>query len=349
MADKTIQTLKYALSTQGTSISTAATFTSADIGEDTGKCQIMLREMNVDLNPGQAWIEQRKATGRPNWSQQTGFESIAGTQLPTTSWPIDFNSYNLKPILWGFFQQGATEGATPGYPTTFQIFDEDVVAPTCEVWLSLVKQLTTTTNNMAIHGAIPKTITLEASEGDTLHGTVEFMGHTFTRSLDLSTTAGAGITPSEKAPLLWQNATVELDGNAVYMPNFSLTLNNNAYPQYFDSQTPIKYLLAGGNGYEGTGEFFVTYGDSNEGGDYPMTDYLAGTTHSLEVYWGADAAATLTAGQFATKFYIQKTSAEDADHNGEYGKKVSFKIVEDGTNEPITIIAADGIDRSIPA
>jgi len=345
MADKMITSFDYGFSLQTTSISTAGAFGASDDGVLVGKCLVPLREMNPDFSPGQEWIRQRKATGEPNWKIGTGYENVAGIKLPVATLPVDFNSYNLEAFLWGLYQTGAAEDDTSPYETTFTVPD----SPACEVWFSLLKRYSAAgADSVVIHGCIPRSITISGAEGDTLNGTVEFMGHTYSTAF---TGSGAGLVFAEKAPLLWQNATVEVDSNAVNMPDFNLTLTNNAFPQHFDSQTPIKFLLGGGNGFEGSGDFFVPYGDTNEGTHAQMTDYLAGTAHTLEVYWGhdVDGAASWEAGDLACKFYILKTGADDAEHNGEYGKRVSFDIVQSSTNEPITILASNGEDRAIPA
>jgi len=263
------------------------------------------------FDPGQNHINQRKAVGTSYRRAGTGYEFQVATQSPTTTWEFDVCADNISFILWSLFQNGASEAAGSPYVKYFIPYEprqtdaSDSVYTDCEVWLSLVRKLAASgdAGSHRIIGAIARSITFSATEGENLKASVEFIGYSHSTVRNI---ASDTLTMDAVAPLLWQNATVELGGNTTNIPGFSLTISNNAVVKFNNAGNPQKFILGE---FTAEGTISIPWATTTEGGNTAMDDFVAGNTDRLAVYWGVGGEIATTDLDFSILAHIRRTAA----------------------------------------
>ena len=135
-----------------------------------------------------------------------------------------------------------------------------------------------------------------------------------------------------KSPLKWQDATITLDGNAVSLPGFTLTLKNNAAAKFYDDQYVNKFVLGR---FNADGEIRIPWGTTTEGGNTALNDFVDGTDLPLVIYWGTAATAQVDA-DFSITANIRHTQT-DVSGDPEIETGANFACVYDGTNAAITL------------
>ena len=272
------------------------------------------------LDPGQVLINQRKATGISTRYAGTGMEYQISGQNPTATLEFAVNKKNLSHFLGAFFQKTGFRGAASVYPKYFIPWED----PGQEAWLTLVRKLAAsgTSDSHRIIGGIPSSITLSANENEDFKASVTIDGYSQERNRNIAsdTTTFLGT-----AILLWKDATVTLDGNTVNISGFSLTLSNSLANRNYDSEYKLKAFL---NDCIGTGTIQIPWGDTNEGGNAQIDDFVAGTTARLIIKWGSNDVAS-SDGDFSIIMNIKKMNATLNDNEGEIQTEVPFECVTD--------------------
>lgn len=322
--------ITYAICQQATSISTAATFLTTDYGHDYGDHCLPITNIGTNLSAGQQFVDTRKAIGVPYRKSGTGYEYPKGIQSPSTTLEFDADAWNLSLFMWLLFQKGSTM-ATDGTTYDFTHWTPSTTVDCeCEVWASIVEKMSSgTANSRAINGCICNALTLSSAVGETLKASASLIGYAIDDDYDCDS-ASQVWTFAEKAPLMWQDATVELDTTAFCCDGFSLTLNNNAVTRHCDSQYPTEFVLGD---LTGTGEIVVPWGSATVGGATQLTNFLAGTIGRLEIYWGHDLAGVASSGDLALDMRIRLTDAERVTPDV-VGTRIPFEICRTGSNGP---------------
>lgn len=329
---------RYLFGVQTSGISNAVTFDASVVAEETGK-PLLRATTKPSLDPGFQILDTVKATGLSVRDIQTGSEFQSGVQRPTLTIEFDATPNNLALFFWLLFQKGATENALLPYVKTYVPY----TTPDAEVWASVVYLLSTSTagENIVMHGAICRSLTLASSETDQLvKATAELIGYSWAATYDASTAVTAA--PAIE-PLLFKNMTFQIGSNAVNIPSFTLTINNNAEPRYFHAANPVKYVLGK---LEVTGEIEVPRdsGAAAEDNNAQFSDFVALTPNKLTFYWGATPAASN--GDVSLILNALYTGAEKVG-DVEIGTRLPFQHVYDGTTN-VSFTLADNLSRGIP-
>ena len=299
----------------------------------------LLNQPNFDS--GQMTVKQRKATGFAYWRGDTGFEFQQEKRAPITTYEFDVTKQNLPLFLWLLFQKGTSQGAVgTGYLKTCVPYGEG--ESDTEVCAVLLKKMSTTAaDSHVIGGAIVKSITLSCSESaPVLKASVELIGYNMVTNYDFN--AGPNIIEYDSStPLLWQNASIKMAGQAVNLPGFTLTVTNNAVAKFYDNPHPVKYVL---NTVEGTGSITVPWADTYAGSNEAIDNFIAGTDSLLQIWWGTETPGA--DGDVKIEVNCRYTGAA-VGGDDEVIIECPFDAVHDGTNNAIRIYAADALDRSI--
>jgi len=279
-----------------------------------------------DFNPGVNVVKQRKATGLPYWRGDAGYEFQNTTEVPNTSFEFDGSATNMSLILWSFFQGGAFQDAGANNIKYFVPYSDSA----CDVWLTLVRKLAASGTGAShrLVGMVAKSITLSCSESaPVLKVSVEFVGYNLETNHNI---ASDTLTFDATVPYLWQNATITLDGNAVNIPGFSLTMTNNAVVKLYDNANASKVLM--GN-FEANGTFQMPYSDANEGANNQINDFIAGTTKRMNIRWGSNEIAK-DASDFSILMNI-RSSAAPFGGDDEIVADVAFDCVSDASTSSV--------------
>lgn len=307
---------------QTTSISTAA---SASFG-------IPLLN-HPSFSPGTQTINQRKAVGTSYRRTGNCLEYTQGSAIPTTQFEMDVSAKNISLFLWSLFQTSSFQGAGTTYPKYFVPYEDS----TTEMWLSLIRKLAedADANSHAIAGAIVKSITLSAEEGQHLKATVEFQGYSFSSAYD---TAGDTFTFHAAACVLWQNATVTLDAHTVNIPGFEMTISNNALTKFYDNSTAVRHDVGE---FTVTGSIKIPYSTTDEGGNVQLNEFAAGTPSRLVIYWGNGELADAD-GELTLIAHIRRTDAV-IEGEDELYTTVPFECASEDYSSAVTTASASTI------
>jgi len=299
----------YGVGFQTTSISTAA---SASFG-------IPLLN-HPSFSPGTQTINQRKAVGTSYRRTGSCLEYTQGASIPTTSFEMDVSAKNISLFLWSLFQTSSFQGAGATYPKYFVPYEDS----TTEMWLTLVRKLAedTDANSHAIAGAIVKSITLSAEEGQHLKATVEFQGYSFSSAYD---TAGDTFTFHAASCLLWQNAVVTLDGHTVNIPGFEMTISNNALTKFYDNATAVRHDVGE---FTVTGSIKMPYAAADEGSNVQLDKFAAGTASRLVISWVNSGELADADGELTIIAHIRRTDVV-VEGEDEIISSVSFECASD--------------------
>ena len=269
------------------------------------------------FSAGTSIIDQRKAIGVSYRRGDTGFEYQQGASVPEASWEFDASYKNLSRILWSLFQQGSFQGEGTVYPKYFVPYDTSEL----EVWLNLIRKLAPsgTATSQRVKGAVCHSLALSGEEGQTISAVAEFRGYGLETNHDI---ASDTLTFDAVAPLMFQNATITLDGNTVYIPNFNLTITNNLVTKFYDNATAVRHIL---NDFTAEGTIVIPWADENEGGNSQFDDFVAGNVSRLVIRWGDNEIASAD-GNFSMIMNIRRTNAT---HTGdvEVVTEIPFHIV----------------------
>lgn len=321
-----------------TATADADAFAAGAIGIDTSKYAIPLLN-HPHIEHGVEIINQRKAVGTSYRRSGSCMEYIQGARIPTVTLECDATKKILGLFCYLLFQGGSSEEAGTPYLKTFSPYGEgteSVVASAAIVRLMSAG----TANSHLMGGAIIKSMTLSAEEGQPLKVTADFTGYNSVSDYDFD--AAANILEFDNtACLMWSNASVKLSGTAVNIPGFSVTITNNAVPKYYNSTHVTKYVLGD---FTATGSFKVPYAATTVGDNTQINNFVAGTDCLFQVWWGnetpsADGDVKVELNAYYTGASL---SAED-----EITSDLTFEATHDGTNAAIKIQVADLVDRGI--
>jgi len=227
---------------------------------------IALTNLNADFTAGIQTVDQRKALGNSYRDAQAGREFQIGLKTPETTFEFDVSPDNVMPILWSFFQKSAIQDADP-YAKYYWAYDRTVT----DVWLTLVKYMGAGEYSHRLKDCVCDSITFTCEEGQPLKASAHFIsGAALETNRDGSSDT---FTVAAIAPLMFQDATFDLDTIAVNMPTFTITLNNNARVVPYDNQTGTKIILGA---LDVTGSFQVPWSQTTEGGNNWIDNFTAG-------------------------------------------------------------------------
>jgi hypothetical protein len=335
---------RYYISTQTTSISTAAAFTTGNIGVLSNVFALDVTN-NPHIDPGQQIEENRVATGRAERTVRSGTtadEFYQTRKEPSVTLEFPASAYNLAPFLWSLFQKGASEGAATVYPKTCVPYTD----PAAEMWLSVLRVMEVgSANSHRMDGAICKRLTLEASGQGVVKATAELLGYDV--ATNVSTVSGTNpITDwPNKAPLLWRNAGASLGTYVASTPigvdGFRITFDNNVVGIYYDDHRPQKWVLGD---LTVEGEIAVPWAAATVGGNSELDKFVAGTPSRLRLLWGSFAGTA--DGELVIEVNMRYSGAT-IEGDVETVQTMPFVHAWDGTTN-ITVVASDSVQRSIP-
>ncbi len=313
-------------------------FTAGDIGVESNIYAIPLIG-HPAINHGQNILDVRKSTGLAYRHAGTGMEFQQTTRQPSTTWNFEVTAWNIAPFLWTLFQAGTSQAGATTYVKTFIPYaeaDQDF-----EAWLTLIRKMSDgTANSHVAGGMIARSINFTAESGGALNANIEMIGYNSVTDFDLDAQASL-LNFSTRASLLWQNATITLDGTPINIDGINFTITNNATSKFYDNVHPTKHLL-GDFGVEGT--VVIPWAQATEGANSQITKFIAGTDSALVVYWGNSPASAN--GDIAFSLNIRYTGAEPTTDD-EIQISCPFLGVHDGTNTPCSISVCDSVDRGI--
>ena len=332
---------RYFLSTQTTSISTAAGFTSSNIG-------ILLNVFALDvtnhphLDPGQQIEDYRVATGLSVRSVRSGVTADEFQQTrkePSVTLEFQASAYNLAPFLWSLFQTGASEGAAAVYPKTCIAYTD----PAAEMWMSIARQMSASTaDSHRMDGAICRSLTLEAAGQGVVKATAEMIGYDVATNVNVS---GYTATWPNKAPLLWRNAGASLGtyvaSTVIGIDGFRLTMSNNAVGIYYDDHRPQKWVLGD---FTIEGQIAVPWAAATVGGNVEFDKFVAGTPSRLRLLWGSYAGTA--DGELVIEVNMRYTGTT-LEGDVETVATLPFVHAFDGTTN-VTVVVSDSVQRTIP-
>lgn len=335
---------RYFLSEQKTSISTAAGFTSGNIGILSNVFALATNN-HPHVDPGQQIEDTRKATGiaqRSVMSASSAGEYQQTRKEPSVSLEFDANAFNLAPVLWSLFQTGASEGASTVYPKTFVAYTD----PACEVWLSILRQMSAAAaDSHRLDGAICRTLTLEGRGQGAIKATAELIGYDVTTNVTCTASTDPILTWANKAPLLWRNAGASLGTYVANTPigidGFRLVISNNATGIYYDDHRPQKFVLGD---LTVSGEIAVPWAATTVGANSEFDKFVAGTPSRLRILWGSYAGTA--DAELMIEVNMRYTGAT-VEGDVETVTTLPFEHAYDGTTA-ITIALGDSVQRTIP-
>lgn len=322
-----------------TATSDADAFAIGAIGVDTSKYAIPLLN-HPTFSPGAMVINNRKAVGTSYRRTGDCMEYTQGSRVPTTIFECDATPKLIAVFCQLLFQGGVTEGSTgPYYLKTcipYATGDADVVA--CA---ALVRQMSLGgEDSHLIGGAIIKSLTFSAEEGQPLKLSAEFTGYNMVSNFDFN--AKSNILEFDNSScLLFQNSTVTLEGAAMNIDKFELTITNNAVAKFYNTAHVTKYVLGD---FTATGSFRIPWSVNSIGGNAQLNNFTAGTDRLFRIYWGTGSNATTN--DVDIKVNARYTDAT-VDGEDEIVTTLPFEAAADGTYEAITVLVCDGVDRDI--
>jgi len=328
-----------------TATADADAFKAGAIGVDTSKYGIPLIN-HPTFDPGSMVINTRKAVGTSYRQTSSGcLEYQQGSRVPTATYEADATYKILALFFQLLFQGGASEAATTPFLKTFIPYaegDADVVA--CA---ALIRQMSAGgTDSHMIGGAIIKSLTLSAEEGQPLRVSAEFSGYNMVSDFDFD--ADSNILEFDTtACLMWQNASVKIAGTAANIPGFSLTISNNAVEKFYNTPHVTKYVLGD---FTATGSISVPWSATTVGANAQIDNFVAGTDTLLQIWWGAEnPTASPAAGDVKLEVNMRYTGAT-VGGDDEIITELPFEAAHDGAsgaNLAIRAYVSDTVDRGI--
>ncbi len=317
---------------------TTGNFISGAMGIDTSKYAIPLLN-HPTFDPGATVINQRKAVGTSYRRSGSCLEYQMGARVPTVTYECDA-TYKIMALFFQLlFQGGATQGAGDTYTKTYVPYAEgDSAVVACA---ALIRQMSAgTANSHVIGGAIIKSLSLSAEEGQPLKATAEFTGYNMVSDYDFDAEANI-LEFDSTACLMFQNCTVELATTAVNIDKFDLTITNNAVAKFYNTPQVTKYVLGD---FTASGSIRIPWAALTIGGNTQIDNFVNGTECLLQIFWGHETATS--AGDVIMNINARYTGAT-VEGEDEIVTTLPFEAVHDGTDAAIQCFVVDGIDRSI--
>lgn len=314
---------------------TSKTFLATDIGLELAKLALPLTN-NPMLDSGLNVIDTRKAIGEATRRVGTGYEFTVEGMEPVVTLEMEATANMLALFSWLLFQKGASEGVATTYMKTCIPYTDCE----CEIYASILRQMSAgTADSHVVHGAICKVMNLSANQGEALKLSAEMLGANFFNNFDFDLQASL-LDFSAKAPLLFQDCTITLDGTTIHIPGFSLALSNNAVAKRYSSSRVYTYVLGD---LTGEGTLTLPWGEATEGGNEQLNNFLAGTDVLLTVLWGN--VVSPTDGSFKITANVRYSGAELTTED-EIATSCPFTVANDGTNS-IKLEIVDSVNRGI--
>jgi len=329
---------RYAIE-QTATLAAKPTFAATAIGiEGTGAAGGVFLAPTTDhphLKPSAATQENELAVGLSQRHHLEYNQTVA--QPNTVTINMLANAYNVSLFMWLLFQEAAGEGAvgsnTIMSAAPYTTADIEQYAAITRIMGGTSGAADTVSQYMA--GCICKSMTISGETGGIVMVSAEMLGANWAvASNDLGAISWSALTFSSKAPLKFQDMSFTMDGEPVNIPSFSITINNNAAPQFYNNGTIQKYVLGR---LQVEGNFGIPWGDTAEGGNATLNDFIAGTDKLIKAYWGdpdgsADNALVIDSN-------IRYTDTEMAETEGEILTNCPFAGVYDGTYDAIKMYA----------
>lgn len=264
------------------------------------KYNLLVDDAYPVVKAANAVVEKNLATGK---SLQNAVSITPVTARPeSVTVPVVFNAHNLAMFLRLFFQDGVTlaNGTTN---TALQIMTCVPYTSACPiVYGNLVRfrQDTADSDNIdqALQGIIPIRMVIRGAEGGLVEGEVEFQGAKW-EDYDLSAKVTTASAFDTLAPLKFEDLTVKLDGTAVSIPAFEITVERPLMSKYYN-QVSAQSVTMGRLSF--TGSITVPWNDgySIQGNEQEViTNYRAGTLVLTSLVWGNASFTQFTTGMGA--------------------------------------------------
>lgn len=309
------------------------------IGIDLNKFAIPLLN-HPTFSPGQEIINNRKAVGTSYRRTGACLEYQMGYRMPTVTYECDATYKILALFFQLLFQGGASEAATTPFLKTYVPYaegDSDIVA--CA---ALIRQMSAAAaDSHVIGGAIVRSLTITAEEGQPLKASAEFVGYNMVSNYDFSSESTNILEFDSTACLMYSNATIKLATTEVNLPGFTFTITNNAIPKYYNSNHINKFVLGD---FTCTGSFQVPYAALTVGDNTQITNFINGTDVLLQIYWGNETPSATGDVKFELNARYTDATMEGDD---EILTTLPFECAHDGTNNAIRCYVADAVDRGI--
>jgi hypothetical protein len=327
-------------STFGTAITTQSSFQEIYLRDPT---QIDRSDIVRD--------EVKHLDGQRVWAHTDIYVNEAGgtRMIPFNAVATDIT---LDYMLYLVMQDLASEGASTPYLKTFE-WDSNTTQPDFTsnngefVTANLYNPATS--ESVALKSCIVNQLTLNW-DGTNAGGRLMMQGSLWSGFRD---TVGATVTPGDwtaHGTDVYANAlnTKTLDGNDIVLDNFSITLNNNAVRDGFDTNGDAELYSLGTDGdlFSVTGSIQVKYdANSKDLIDYWTTSPHGGSAEFPLVFQWGDGSSDGT-------LKISINAIFNGDPQRVYGTPMGTRLnlpikgVADGTNEAVEILIANATDRS---
>lgn len=286
------------------------------------------------FSPGTQIINNRKATGTSYRVSGNCMEYSQGVAIPETVFEMDVSAANIGYFLWSLYQTASFELGSGAYPKYFVPYETAVT----EMWLTLIRKMAPagTASSHRIVGAVVKSITFSAEEGQPLKATVEFNGYSFESNRDVG--SDDVFTFSTAACLQFKNAVITLDGYTINVPSFSLTISNNALTKFYDNATAVRHDLSN---FTATGTISVPWSTADQGANVQLDAFVNGTASRLVIYWGNGEIADAD-GELSIITHIRRTDATVAGED-EILTEIPFECVSEDYSSAVTTASASSI------
>jgi len=330
---------RYFACAQTTSIETSGDF-STDLGIDDATDYGLLLTNHAEIDPGITISDQRKIIGEATRKMTDGYEYVPTTYLPVTTLEMDANAWNVAFFGWLLYQKGVTE--TDQTDKWLYVIDPPTASegPACEVWCSIVRDLRTASKSHALHGGIVSSMTISGNQGEPLKLSLDIVGRGYASALDAS---GYTWTPTEKAPLLFQNAVTTLAGTSIDLESFSITYTNGAISKHYNATNVKKHLIGD---CTATGSFRMPWGTDTVGQNSVIAALIA--NNGAELVIGFPDVTVDTAGDLVLTTICRYTGHTIA-ADDELISDVPFEAAEDAGSYAYKIEAETDVSLGVPA
>jgi len=299
---------------------------------------LLLTEKETYIDPGLQENATKKATGNQYQKTGAGQDFVKTNKMPTTTLPYHGSAANMALPIASLLQNISSSGVGP-YVLTCRTIDPLTSADVCiskgdtsdfVAFTTYKDNAGLTTQGDVLKGCVVRSLTLSSSNGDPVEVSAEVIGMEHDSAVDVSS---ASYTDYAKAPIIHSDfgANVTLDGSAIDLVSWSVTINNNATQRNFTNQEPDKILFGE---LDVTVELVIPYG---------ATDYkaaaLANTDYLFEIWKGSKTGAS--AGDFYLKSNFNLSpNPQITDVDGMKAWTLSGVGANDGTNEAIKFVLA---------
>lgn len=279
-----------------------------------------------------------KTTGLSQPRTGTGFEYATPKKLPTFSvGACAMNSYHMALFVWSLLQKGCSEaGGTPWMKTCIPYVSEGGADP--EMWLSMSRVIGdgSAAIGHSLTGGIIHTLGITMTQGERVTISLDGYGRTFVTNYDHSSTI---VGSTGLADVMFWDFSWTLAGTPLtVLESFEVSVNNNAAPKHYQSQTPSSYVLGK---LDVTGSIKLGMSNATVGENTQIDNFISGTDVVI-------VGTASTPGPIVISTNARYNGDPNIDPAEEMMIDASFEGAYDGTYHSIDFQITDTLQRTIP-